>query len=128
VVIVPAGTRDIVRMRIARRFRWGLIKSSPPAEQAFRSLLAERNASYIHQAIFLDERSFFIVDFLIKTPSRFAVEIDGEEHEKRPSRADRDFRKSLFFKKRNLTLVRFTNYQVLEEMDKVRTALAALLD
>ena len=113
-------------MRLARRFRWGLIKSRSEAEHAFENLLKEMKLPYIQQAIFLDRSTFFIVDFLIKHPYHLAIEIDGTNHRRKKTRVARDLEQEAYFEKTGLTLIRFTNDEVFNLPAAVRARLESL--
>ena len=110
-------------MRLARRYRWGLIKSRSEAECVFENLLKEMKLPYIQQAIFLDRSTFFIVDFLIKRPYHLAVEIDGTNHRQKKTRAARDLKQETYFERIGLKLIRFTNDEVFNNPASVRARL-----
>ncbi len=121
---MPIGfpVRNYFQMRLARRFRWGLLKSRSHAELAFEDLLKEMNLRFTSQAIFLDRSTFFIVDFFIKFPHHLAVEIDGSNHGKK-KRAWRDAAQKAYFERSEYRLLRFTDTQVLNHMALVKTCL-----
>lgn len=114
-------------MRVARRFRGGLIKSRSEAEKAFEELLKMMRIHFVRQAIFLDSSRFFIVDFLIKGRRRLAVEIDGLNHRNKKKQQTRDRLREQCFQKLKQPLIRFSNEEVLSDPDSVRDRLATEL-
>ena len=125
--------REIVQMRIARRFRWGLIKSRSKAELDFENILKELELDFIRQAIFLNSRTFFIVDFFIKFPHNVVVEVDGKNHI-RKARNARDREQDEYFRSARYTakavphaicgkLLRFQDEEILNEPEKVKARL-----
>ena len=126
-IFLASHVRQLVQIRIARRFRWGLIKSRSDAERTFENLLKEMNLPYIQQAIFLDPSTFFIVDFFVKRPHHLAIEIDGANHRQTKSRIARDAEQAAYFQKAGLKLIRFTNDEVFDRLVAVRTRLESFL-
>lgn len=119
--------QTLVQMKIARRFRWGLMKSRPQTEIIFESLLTELNLKFVPQAIFLDENTFYIVDFWLKPPHSLVIEIDGINHESKKKQIARDKEQKLFFENKNLKLLRINNQDILESPEKIRTVISHCL-
>ncbi len=120
-------TRDIVRMKIARKFRGGLIKSRSKAEEIFESLLQELGLACIRQAIFLNKKTFYIVDFYLKPPHRIVIEIDGPEHTLKKAILRRDREEEFFFRGKEIRVLRFEDERILNALDETKRELGALL-
>lgn len=112
----------MVRMRLARMFRWGLIKSRSAAEIAFEGLLNEMNIEFVPQAIFLNRSTFYIVDFYLKRPHDLIIEIDGSNH-KQKKRNARDLEQTAFFRSVGKSCLRFSDEDVFHGLSEVRKRL-----
>lgn len=116
------GGGAVLRMRLARRFRAGLIKSRSKAEMVFETLLKEMGIRFTRQAIFLTPSRFLITDFLIQAPRRLVIEIDGSNHGRKKRKA-RDSAEEAFLTRANERLIRFKDEDVLTDPGAVRERL-----
>ena len=114
--------RKIIKARLIRRYRGGLIKRKTKAECAFERILKKIKADFIAQAGFLSPISFYIVDFYIKNPYKLIIEIDDETHrEKRKYVQDR--KKISYLRNCGFKVLKFTNGNVLNRSQKVERQL-----
>ena len=117
----------MVRMRIARQFRKGLLKSRPDVELRFEALLTELSVKFVRQAIFIDFPKFYIVDFYIQSPKRLVVEIDGPHHRTKKKKRMRDLQQDAYFESKQMRLVRFSNEEIASHFESVRNRLTDTL-
>ena len=111
--------RKIVKARILRRYRYGLLKKRTKTERIFEDILRDLGVGFIPQAGFLTSRSFYISDFYIKSPYKLLVEIDGKTHASKKERA-RDRQKIIYFKRCGFAMHRVAEQTLLEDPAKVK--------
>lgn len=90
------------------------------AELALQKKLTELGVWFKPQAYFHDKKKLFFPDFrLATTKNKLVVEVDGKSHlQKR--QIEYDLQRSLWLRNsRNCIILRFTNEQVLDEMQMV---------
>lgn len=122
-----APARKYMQARLLRIYRRGLIKHMTPAETCFEQILKKLKLTYMPQAGFFTEDSFYIVDFYLKYPHKLVVEINGADH-KEKSRSQRDRDKLLYFERCGYRVLVFSNEQVLECPQEVETALLVKIE
>jgi very-short-patch-repair endonuclease len=118
--------RKIIKARLIRRYRSGLIKRRTHAEAVFEDILRSLGLDFILQAGILSAKSFYIVDFYIKSPYKLIIEIDDDNH-KRAKRRIYDRKKFSYLRKSGFRLLKFTNEMVLNQESKVKRQLCSCL-
>lgn len=124
--IVNYQIRKTIKARLIRKYRAGLIKRKTKAEVAFEDILKSMKVDFVLQAGILSAKSFYIVDFYIKSPYKLIVEIDDDNH-KRTKRRLYDRKKFSYLKKSGFEVLRFANEVVLNERPKVQRQLCDCL-
>ncbi|KPK43050.1 MAG: hypothetical protein AMJ78_00015 [Omnitrophica WOR_2 bacterium SM23_29] len=118
--------RRRIKARFLRRFRGGLIKKRTKAERVFEDILKKLGLDFIPQAGFLSPKSFYIVDFYIKSPYKLIVEIDGENHRTNKNYIY-DKKKISYFRRCGFRVLKFLNDNVLNDKEKVQRQLCYCL-
>lgn len=112
--------------RLIRKYRGGLLRKKTESERIFEEILRDVGVGYIFQAAFFTPRSFYIVDFYIKSPYKLIVEIDGASHFTESQRRC-DTEKIRYLRRCGFKLLKFTNEMVREERAKVHRQLCQRL-
>ena len=115
--------RKQIKARFLRKYRGGLIKNKTTAESLLEDMLKRLGLDYIFQAGFLSPKSFYIVDFYIKSPYKLVIEVDGENHKQR-KRIIFDKRKMDYLRKCGFKVLRFSNEAILNQRQKVKRQLS----
>ena len=90
-------------------------------------ILKRLELDFIFQAGFLSPKSFYIVDFYVKSPYRLVIEINDFSHKYRKKRL-RDKRKINYLKKCGYKVIIFTNDAVLNQGLQVQRQIKACLE
>jgi very-short-patch-repair endonuclease len=116
-----------IRMRLARKFRKGLINRMTKAETACETLLKNLGLDYVVQAAFLAPRSFYIVDFYIKSPYKMIIEVDGADH-RTPRKIRFDRKKIAYFLRCGFKFIKLHNDMVLNDPERVKRYIQHVLE
>ena len=116
----------------ANKYKTELLNRLTPSEKKFNTILREASKvipslNYKQQYVWRkssNSRHFFIVDFLIKSPVKIAIEIDGGYHS--TQRIHDQFRDSQLAKD-GISTYRFTNEQVLNRSGDVLSRVIEIL-
>ena len=103
-------------------YRRELLKKQTPAEIAFHRILSDLGMRYIAQKGFMMPPRFAIVDFYLPKPYKICIEIDGLGH-REYGQAYRDSMRDVYLRRRGYRVLRFTNYEVLHQPEKVKAEL-----
>ena len=103
--------RDQVLLERARRMRREL---TAPERRLWYALRAKRldGAKFRRQVVI----GPYIADFACRLPKMLVVEVDGETH---ASQAAYDYARSIYLKERGYEVMRFTNLDVMTNLDGV---------
>jgi len=105
----------IMNKTILKERRWGLRRKSTPAERFLWEYLRNKTLGYkIYRQFSIDN---YIADFCCPK-ARLIIEVDGGIHNL-PDIKEHDKIKTASFESRNYKVIRFTNQQVLEDVDSV---------
>lgn len=108
------------QQRKGLKYSRGMKRRPTKAEKALADALTERGIAFKQQAFFFTEHTLFIPDFRIPCKKyKLVVEVDGKSHNGRKQYDDS--RTNWLEKHRNCRVVRFTNEQVLTNVELVVT-------
>lgn len=108
-------------------FRKQLIKRKTKAERAFEEILIEMNIPFIFQKGFIKGDISCIVDFYLTNKLKTCVEIDGEYHLSIWQKRKDAWRDNYLTKVRHFKLLRFSNFEILTQPNKVKAVLTMVL-
>lgn len=110
-------------------FKYKLSNLPTKSELIFKELLDNLDIRYLYQKGFLSKtKTFYICDFYIPKPFKLVIEIDGLYHLSNDQQV-KDQEKDKYLKeRRGLRILRFTNEQVLNDLDQVKNTLLGILN
>jgi very-short-patch-repair endonuclease len=116
-----------IKARLIRKYRGGLLKKKTKAESVFEEILKKLDIDFIPQAGFFTDKSFYIVDFYIKSPYKLIIEVDDASH-KTKERYLYNKAKISYLRKCGFRVLTFTNDMVLNQRLKVERQVFDCLD
>lgn len=120
---MPVDFRE--RCEKMQKFKFDLRKKMTPAEKVFKKTLSSHKLKYQFQRPFHSANFRCIVDFIFKTDmAKIVVEIDGGYHASIEQKRKDEYRTKWLSEKRKCRIIRFTNEEVLENIDGCVNALA----
>jgi very-short-patch-repair endonuclease len=111
---------------LTRRAKAMRTEMTEPETRLWLQLRAKRfsEVKFRRQKVIQDERRRYIVDFAANDP-KLVVELDGDTH---AGREAYDGERTEFLESKGYTVVRYTNIEVMENLDGVLTHLASVID
>jgi very-short-patch-repair endonuclease len=111
--------RDHVLLERAKAMRR---EATAPEQRLWLELRAKRfGGAKFRRQVVVDN---YIVDFACRTPCMVAIEVDGETH---ASNAEYDAARSRFLERKGYRVIRFTNSEVMTNLDGVLQTLEQFL-
>ena len=111
---------------LTKRARAMRTEMTEPETRLWLQLRAKRfdAVKFRRQKVIQDERNRYIVDFAANDP-KLVVELDGDTH---AGRETYDAERTRFLERKGYRVLRFSNLEVMENIDGVLTHLASVID
>jgi very-short-patch-repair endonuclease len=110
------------KQRKGLKYSRGMKRRPTKPEKMLSEALRERGIAFKQQAFFFTEGTLYIPDFRIPCKNyKLVVEVDGKSHAKQKEYDDK--RTQWLERNRNCKILRFTNEQVLEDVECVVKAI-----